>query len=89
MSDIHLNEWQNKIKNAQNLLNKIVSTNEPIQIDKIKKEISDTLAPIDNLTKSKYWKTVQSHISHLMENANKINELLKILNELHPYKTFQ
>ena len=89
MSDIHLNEWQNKIKNAQNLLNKIVSTNEPIQIDKIKKEISDTIAPIDNLTKSKYWKTVQSHISHLMENANKINELLKILNELRPYIEFE
>ena len=89
MSDSHLNDWQSKIKNAQNLLSKIMSTNKPIPLDEIKREITDTLSPIDNLTKSKYWKTIQSHISNLIENANKINELLKILNELHPYIEFE
>ena len=86
-----VNDWQNKIKNAQSLLDKITNNNNlsNIPLDIIKEEITNTLSPIDQLTKSKYWETIQSYMSNLIENADKIKELLKILNELRPYLEFE
>lgn len=76
-----LNEWQNKIKNAQNLLNEILSTDEYAQIDKIKKRTAGTFSPAN----SNYWKIIQLKISYIIEEINKTKEFLNILNELRPY----
>lgn len=76
-----LNEWQNKIKNAQNLLNQILSTDEYAQIDKIKKRTAGTFSPAN----SNYWKIIQLKISYIIEEINKTKEFLNILNELRPY----
>ena len=76
-----LNEWQNKIKNAQNLLNQILSTDEYAQIDKIKKRTAGTFSPAT----SNYWKIIQLKISYITEEINKTKEFLNILNELRPY----
>ena len=76
-----LNEWQNKIKNAQNLLNEILSTDEYAQIDEIKKRTAGTFSPAN----SNYWKIIQLKISYIIEEINKTKEFLNILNELRPY----
>ena len=76
-----LNEWKKKKKNAQNLLNKILSTDEYAQIDKIKKRTAGTFSPAN----SNYWKIIQLKISYIIEEINKTKEFLNILNELRPY----
>lgn len=76
-----LNEWQNKIKNAQNLLNEILSTDEYAQIDEIKKRTAGTFSPAN----SNYWKIIQLKISYIIEEINKTKEFFNILNELRPY----